>query len=86
MLSPRRLPPIFALAALALFPQSTMAVTIDFQWKDYATEETLVARDSYSGHGLFVPSPPTGERVELGRISVVQQLARDIVAEMRAPW
>jgi hypothetical protein len=62
------------------------SVTIDFEWKDWRTDAPLVARRSFSGHGLAVPSAPTRERLELGRMAAVQQLARDIVDEMRAAW
>jgi hypothetical protein len=61
-------------------------VTIDFQWRDLTTETALVDRKSFTGNSLFVPSNPSGERVELGRMAVVQSLARDIVAEMRSAW
>ena len=63
-----------------------LAVTIDFQWRDQRTGRSLVERASFTGHSLFVPSTPTGERIELGRMAVVQQLARDIVDEMRTAW
>ena len=63
-----------------------VSVTIDFEWKDWRSDAPLVARKSFSGHGLAVPSAPTGERMELGRMAAVQQLARDIVDEMRAAW
>ena len=63
-----------------------VAVTIDFQWRDLRTDQPLVAREEFTGTGLFVPSQPTGERIELGRMAVVQQLARDIVSELQAPW
>jgi hypothetical protein len=63
-----------------------LSVTIDFEWKDWRTDAPLVARRAFSGHGLAVPSAPTGERLELGRMAAVQQLARDIVDEMRAAW
>ena len=63
-----------------------VAVTIDFQWRDLRTDQPLVAREDFTGTGLFVPSRPTGERIELGRMAVVQQLARDIVSELQASW
>jgi hypothetical protein len=63
-----------------------VSVTIDFEWKDWRSDAPLVARKSFSGHGLAIPSAPTGERMELGRMAAVQQLARDIVDEMRAAW
>jgi len=63
-----------------------MSVTVDFEWKDWRSDTPIVARKSFSGHGLAIPSAPTGERLELGRMAAVQQLARDIVDEMRAAW
>ncbi len=63
-----------------------VSVTIDFQWRDLRTDDRLVERRSFSGHGLFVPSRPTSEPLELGQFAAVQQLARDIVAEMQSDW
>ncbi|MCA9290026.1 MAG: LptE family protein, partial [Phycisphaerales bacterium] len=63
-----------------------VTVTIDFEWTDLRTGRTLVARESYAGQGVFNPSRPVGEPVELGTLAVVQQLARDVVSEMRSAW
>jgi hypothetical protein len=63
-----------------------VSVTIDFQWRDVRSGRVLLERKGFTGHGLFVPSQPTGEPIELGQFAVVQQLARDVVAEMRAEW
>ena len=61
-------------------------MTIDFEWRDARSQQSLVERKSFSGHGLFVPSTPTGERIELGRFAAVQGLAEEIVNEMQAAW
>ena len=63
-----------------------VSVTIDFEWKDLRSGQILLERKQYSGFGLFVPSKPTGEPIELGQFAVVQQLARDLVGEMRTNW
>ncbi len=63
-----------------------LSVTIDFQWKDLRNDRLLVERKSFAGQGLFVPSAPSGEPIELGEFAAVQQLARDIVSEMRSSW
>ena len=63
-----------------------VSVTIDFQWKTMLTDRVIVERRAFAGHGLFHPSAPLGERVELGRFAAVQFLARDIVDELRASW
>ena len=63
-----------------------VGVTIDFEWRLLDQDKTLVERNSFEGNGLFVPSTPTGERIELGRMAAVQDLARAIVDEMQAAW
>lgn len=63
-----------------------VSVTIDFQWKDLRSGRVITGRESFTGHGLFDPSLPTGEPIELGQFAAVQQLARDIVAELQAQW
>lgn len=69
-----------------LSEEVVISVTIDFEWKDLRTDTTLVERRAFSGQGLFVPSNPERESLELGRYAAVQQLARDIVFEMRSVW
>jgi hypothetical protein len=63
-----------------------VSVTIDFQWKDQRSGKPMVERRGFAGHALFVPSAPSSEAIELGQFSVVQQLARDIVAELQSEW
>ena len=63
-----------------------MGVTIDFEWMDLETDATIVLRSNFEGAGLFVPTPPSGEYLEIGEVAVVQQLASDMVDEMQAAW
>lgn len=69
-----------------LSEEVVVTVTIDFEWQDLLSGKPLLRRQSFAGHGLFVPSSPTGERIELGKLAAVEQLARDVVAEMRGSW
>lgn len=69
-----------------LTEEATLSVTIDFEWKDLRTNTMLVERRSYAAHGLFVPARPTAEPIEIGQFAVAEQLARDIVNEMRSDW
>lgn len=69
-----------------LSEEVVVSVTIDFQWKDLRNGKVLLERKTFAGHGLFVPSTPTGEPIELGQFAVVQLLAKDIVSEMRSDW
>ena len=59
---------------------------VDFDWQDNRTGKTLVARRSFSALDTFVPAQGTGERIEKGQHGVIQQLARDLVAELRTTW
>jgi hypothetical protein len=63
-----------------------LSVTIDLNWRDRRTGESLLELESFSAHNLFVPSAPTRDPIELAEFGVVQRLARDIVSEMRANW
>ncbi len=80
------LDPLSTSTTTGLGEEVVVRVTIDFQWRMLDLDRTLVERKSFSGHGLFTPSQPASERIELGRFSAVQQLADDIVDEMQAAW
>jgi hypothetical protein len=69
-----------------LSEEVVLSVTIDFEWRDLRTDALLVARHAFEAGGLFVPSRPTAEPIEIGRFAVVQQLARDVVSQMHSGW
>lgn len=66
--------------------EQAVAISVDFDWKSSVTGRTLVSRRSFEGLGSFVPAQGTQERIELGQSATVQELARDIVAELRSNW
>jgi hypothetical protein len=61
-------------------------VTIDFEWKDNRTGRILTARRGFTASQPFAPARGIGERIETGQHATVQEMARDIVAELRAGW
>ena len=63
-----------------------VSVTIDFEWRDLRSGRTIVGREEFTGDGLFVPSRPSSEPIELGQFAVVQELARDVVTVLRSAW
>lgn len=69
-----------------LVQELAVRVTVDFQWKDNRTGKPLVARRNFTAVDSFAPARGTGEQLEDGRHSATQQLARDIVAELRGQW
>ena len=63
-----------------------VSLTIDFSWDDLESNQPIFARQNFSAGGLFVPSQPSGEVLQIGQFQVVQQLATDIVDEMASSW
>jgi hypothetical protein len=69
-----------------LVEEQIVRVEIDFDWRDNRTGALRLSRRRFAAAGAFVPSRPSGERIDVGRREAVQQLARDIVAELRGSW
>lgn len=80
------LQPISKSRTTGLTEELLVRVSVDFEWVDLRDDSRLVVRRSFEGTGLTVPSPPTGEPLEIGQFAVIQQLARNIVDEMQAEW
>jgi hypothetical protein len=69
-----------------LVQEVAVLITVDFAWRDARTGKTLVERKNFTASDSFVPSRPTGERIELGQRGATQRLAQDIVHELRGAW
>ena len=69
-----------------LVEDQVVIVNIDFEWKDNRTGKVLVARRQFQAVQSFVPAQNVLERVELAQNATVQELARDLVAELRSSW
>ncbi len=67
-----------------------VVVKIDFSWRDLRTGEPMMERTGFTADAVFTPSGTSsqqpGEPIELGEFAVVQQIAEDIVDEMRNDW
>lgn len=63
-----------------------VTITVDFEFKNALTGQTIVGRRGFTGSGTFVPTRPVGERYELGQQAAVQDLAAAIVDELRSDW
>jgi hypothetical protein len=69
-----------------ILEEVTLGVTIDLNWRDRRTGESLLELRSFTATSLFVPSRPTGEPIELAEFGAVERLARDVVSQMQADW
>lgn len=69
-----------------LVEEEVLSVEIDFDWRDNRTGDLRLSRRRFSAAGSFIPSRPTADRIDVGRREAIQQLARDVVGELRAGW
>jgi hypothetical protein len=73
-----------------LVEELAVVLSVNFTWKDNRTGKTLVTRTSFRAAEPFVPargtSGPINERLDVGQAGSVQEMARRIVAELRASW
>ena len=60
--------------------------TVDFDWVDLRTGESIVNLAGFSASALFTPSRPLQQPIDLGRFQVAQTMAREIVDTLQADW
>lgn len=81
-----RLRPLTTGRNTGLVQQMAVVLTVDFDFEDNRTGRTLISRRRFSGVASFVPARPAAERIETGQHAAIQELAQDIVAELRSDW
>lgn len=69
-----------------LVQEMAVKLTVDFDWTSARTGQVIVSRRAFDAVETFVPARGTAERLELGEAAAVQEMARDIVAELRSNW
>lgn len=66
--------------------EAAVEIAVNFEWKSVSDGKVLVARRNFRAAEPFVPAKGARERLEFGQSSAVDQLARDMVAELRSSW
>lgn len=69
-----------------LIEQYAYDLGVTFEFKDRRDGRVILARSNFRAAESFVPDRLAGERVESGQRATIDQLARDIVAELRTDW
>jgi len=69
-----------------LAQEQTIRITINFEWRDNRTGKILVARNGFAATSTFVPQRGIGERIEHGQREAIEELARDVISELRQSW
>jgi hypothetical protein len=66
--------------------EMAVQLTVDWNWERIDDNSTIVGWDGMGTNGLFLPSNPLGEPIELGRMESVELMARAIVDRMSESW
>lgn len=69
-----------------LVQEQAARITIRFEWRDNRSGDVIIARDGYSASAVFSPSRNVSDRVELGQRNALEELAHDIISDMRSSW
>ncbi len=69
-----------------LVEQYAYDLGVTFEFRDRRDGRVMVARRNFRAAEAFVPDRLAGERMEFGQRATIDQLARDIVAELRTGW
>lgn len=69
-----------------LVQEQAVRITIRFDFRDNRTGDSLAARDGFAATATFAPERGVGDRLELGQRSAIDELARDLVSELRSSW
>jgi hypothetical protein len=66
--------------------EMAVQLTVDWNWERLDDNTTITGWEGMGTNGLFFPSNPLGEPIELGRLESVQMMARAIVDRMAESW
>jgi hypothetical protein len=69
-----------------LIEQYAYDLGVTFEFKDRRDGRVILARSNFRAAESFVPDRQAGERIESGQRAAIDQLAKDIVAELRTDW
>jgi hypothetical protein len=61
-------------------------MTVDWDWERMDDSSTITGWEGMGTAGMFFPSNPLGEPIELGRLESVELMARAIVDRMAESW
>jgi hypothetical protein len=61
-------------------------LTVDWNWERMDDSSTIAGWEGMGTAGMFFPSNPLGEPIELGRLQSVELMARAIVDRMAESW
>ena len=73
-------------ALTGLDQEVLLKITVNWRWEDLNESTLLAGADNFTGSGVFIPSQPSGEPIEIGQRQAAARLAQDLVNRMRGAW
>ncbi|MDP6479448.1 MAG: LPS assembly lipoprotein LptE [Phycisphaerales bacterium] len=70
----------------SLDQEVAVQLTVDWNWERMDDSSTITGWEGMGTAGMFFPSNPLGEPIELGRLQSVELMARAIVDRMAESW
>ncbi len=71
---------------IGLPQELAVRITVNFEWRDNRTGDLIIARNNYSATSTFVPQKGVGERIEHGQRQAIEELAQDLISQLRQSW
>jgi len=69
-----------------LVQEQLVRITVNFEWRDNRTGGLIVARNGFAASSTFAPQRGVGERIEHGQRQAIEELAADIISQLRSGW
>lgn len=71
---------------VGLAQELSYRLTVDIDWRDARSGETLVSRRGMSATSTFIADIRVGERRDVGEFGAIEELADAIVDELQSRW
>ena len=86
VITSHRLTQISQAPRTGLVQEQAVRVTVNFEWRDNRSGDIIVARNNFSATATFAPQRGVSQRIEDAERQAIQELAEDLVAQLRTNW
>jgi hypothetical protein len=66
--------------------EQAVTLTVSYQWRDNRTGDILSGRTRLGASATFIPSAGGNERIEHAQREAIEELAAEIVSQLRSSW
>lgn len=80
------LTPLSRIPGVGYVQEQAVTLTVSYQWRDNRTGEVLSGRKRFGASATFIPSAGGNERLEHAEREAIEELASEIVSQLRSRW